>query len=73
MSLLSSEQPLGIVYILMNESMPGYVKIGRTDGELATRVRQLDSTGTPLPFEVFYAARVRDSVFVERQLHAAFW
>ena len=52
--------------------MPGYVKIGRTDGDLASRVRQLDSTGVPLPFEVFYAARVRDSAFVERQLHAAF-
>jgi hypothetical protein len=62
----------GIVYILTNEAMPGYIKIGRTDGDLTVRVRQLDSTGVPLPFEVFYAARVADSGFVERQLHAAF-
>lgn len=72
MSMNDSELPQGIVYILTNEAMPGYVKIGRTDGDLASRVRQLDSTGVPLPFEVFYAARVRDSAFVERQLHAAF-
>ena len=61
MSMNDSELPQGIVYILTNEAMPGYVKIGRTDGDLASRVRQPDSTGVPLPFEVFYAARVRDS------------
>jgi hypothetical protein len=64
--------PQGIVYILTNEAMPGYIKIGRTESDLATRVRQLDSTGVPLPFEVHYAARVRNSAFVERQLHMAF-
>lgn len=72
MSTVLPEGNQGIVYILSNEAMPGYVKIGRTDGDLTIRVRQLDSTGVPLPFEVFYAARVSDSVFVERQLHSAF-
>ena len=72
MSQFNSGPTAGIVYILTNEAMPGYIKIGRTDGDLTVRVRQLDSTGVPLPFEVFYAARVADSVFVERQLHAAF-
>ena len=50
MSMNDSELPQGIVYILTNEAMPGYVKIGRTDGDLAGRVRQLNSTGVPLPF-----------------------
>lgn len=60
-----------IVYVLVNEAMPGYVKVGRT-GDLTNRMRQLDTTGVPLPFECFYAKRVRDAVFVEGRLLAAF-
>jgi hypothetical protein len=62
----------GIIYILTNEAMPGYIKIGKT-GDLATRVKDLSrATGVPLPFEVFYAAEVDDVDFVERQIHEAF-
>jgi len=60
-----------IIYILINEAMPGYVKIGRTTN-LEQRIRSLDTTGLPLPFECFYACTVKDSTFVERQLHDAF-
>lgn len=60
-----------IIYILINEAMPGYVKIGKTDN-LEQRIRTLDNTSVPLPFECFYAARVKDSTFVEKQLHDAF-
>jgi hypothetical protein len=60
-----------IIYILINEAMPGYVKIGRTTN-LEQRIRSLDTTSVPLPFECFYACTVKDSVFVERQLHDAF-
>jgi hypothetical protein len=60
-----------IVYVLINEAMSGYVKVGRTDN-LEQRIRTLDNTSVPLPFECFYAARVKDAVFVERQLHDAF-
>lgn len=62
-----------IVYILTNEAMPGLIKIGRTNGDLATRVKALyQSPAVPLPFEVFYACEVNDSAFVERKLHDAF-
>jgi hypothetical protein len=61
-----------IVYVLTNEAMPGLVKIGCTQGDLATRVRSLFQTGVPLPFEVFYACEVSDCKFVERHLHDAF-
>ena len=60
-----------IIYVLINESMPGYVKIGRTNN-LEQRIRSLDTTSVPLPFECFYACTVRDSQFTERQLHDAF-
>lgn len=60
-----------IIYILINEAMPGYVKIGRSTN-LEQRIRSLDTTSVPLPFECFYACTVTDSQFVERQLHDAF-
>ena len=60
-----------IVYVLINEAMPGYTKLGRTSN-LEKRIRNLDNTAVPLPFECFYAARVNDAAFVERQLHDAF-
>lgn len=61
-----------VVYVLTNESMPGLIKIGRTNGDLASRIRGLYQTGVPLPFELFFACEVRDSAFVEAQLHDAF-
>ena len=60
-----------IVYVLVNEAMPNYVKVGST-ANLEQRIRDLDTTGVPLPFECFYAAHVKDARFVERQLHDAF-
>jgi hypothetical protein len=36
-----------IVYVLTNEAMPGLVKIGRTTGDLASRIRGLYQTGVP--------------------------
>lgn len=61
-----------IVYLLTNEAMPGLVKVGRTNGDLAVRIRQLFQTGVPLPFELFYACEVANGTFVEAQLHDAF-
>ncbi len=60
-----------IVYILINEAMQGYCKIGRTTN-LEQRIRSLDTTGVPVPFECFYACTVADANFVEKQLHDAF-
>lgn len=62
-----------IIYILINEAMPGYVKIGKTANNLEQRVRDLSaSTSIPLPFTVFYACTVKNAQFVEHQLHDAF-
>ena len=55
----------------MNQAMPNYVKIGRTDN-LVARLQQLDNTSVPLPFECVYAVQVEDPASVERLLHQAF-
>ena len=68
---MSNDERAQIVYVLINEAMPGYTKVGRTSN-LEQRIRSLDNTSMPLPFECIYAARVRDSIFVERHLHDAF-
>ena len=67
-----SELMAEIVYILINEAMPGLIKIGRTNSDLATRIKGLYTTGVPLPFELFYACEVADADFVESNLHDAF-
>jgi T5orf172 domain len=65
------DDKVGIVYVLKNEAMPGYIKIGKAK-ELKQRIAGLDTPGIPLPFEFFYARRVPDAAFVEARLHAVF-
>jgi DNA segregation ATPase FtsK/SpoIIIE, S-DNA-T family len=58
------------IYILINRSLPGLVKIGRTDRSVAERVRELSAhTGVPTEFTVFREFLVRDSVSVKRAVH----
>ena len=61
-----------IVYILTNEAMPGYVKIGMTNNSLLERMRQLDRTNIPLPFECYYACEVENARQEEAWLHSIF-
>lgn len=61
-----------IVYILTNEAMPDFVKIGFTTGTVEKRIQELDRTGVPLPFEVYYAANVADARKEEEWLHSIF-
>ncbi len=68
----NSNKTTEIVYVLINEAMPGLIKIGRTNGDLAGRIRGLYQTGVPLPFELFFACEVQNAAFVEEQLHEAF-
>jgi hypothetical protein len=64
---------MSFVYILINEAMPGLIKIGRTSTSVKQRISELNSpAGIPLPFTCYYAARVEDCVIVERKLHEAF-
>lgn len=64
---------MSFVYILINEAMPGLIKIGRTTTSVKQRMSELNApAGIPLPFTCYYAARVEDCVKVEKKLHEAF-
>lgn len=64
---------MSYVYILINDAMPGLIKIGRTSTSVKQRMSELNHpAGIPLPFTCYYAARVEDSALVERRLHEAF-
>lgn len=65
----------GIVYLLTNQSMPGLVKIGMTtQKEIEQRMKELYTTGVPLPFECQFACKVKksDCAKIEKALHTAF-
>ena len=61
-----------IVYVLTNEAMPDYVKIGTTRSTMQQRMAQLYSTSVPVPFECHYAGEVEVAKNVEKRLHRAF-
>ena len=61
-----------IVYVLTNEAMDGLVKIGRTSTSVEQRIKELDNTSIPLPFQCFFAGEVQDSVKTESLLHSTF-
>ena len=63
---------MGIVYVLVNRAMPDLVKIGKTEQTLELRMKGLDTTGVPLPFECYFAAEVKDNNEVEKKLHKTF-
>ncbi len=63
----------GIIYLLSNPAMPGIIKIGKTTKEdVKLRMKELYSSGVPLPFECLYAAKVKDIDSIEKALHTAF-
>lgn len=67
------EKTSQIVYVLTNPVMPGIVKIGKTTQlEVGERMKQLYSTGVPVPFECAFACQVKDASEVEKALHFAF-
>ena len=60
-----------IIYILTNQSMPDTIKIGITDN-LERRIKELDNTSSPLPFECYYAVEVEDASKIEKKIHEGF-
>ena len=48
------------VYILTHQCMPEVLKIGVTEN-LEARIKSLDNTRMPLPFECFYAVEIAEA------------
>jgi T5orf172 domain len=60
----------GYLYVLSNPSIPGLLKIGRTDREPDLRARELRTTGVPQPFVLEHYVLVKDSFSAEKQAHS---
>lgn len=72
---MAKENHMGIVYVLSNRAMPGLVKIGMTTRpELDARLKELYTTGVPVPFDVEYACEVKacNCAKLEKAIHTAF-
>ena len=63
---------MGIIYILKNPAFKDMVKIGITDRDINLRLKELNNTSVPKPFEVLYAAKVYDARYVEGLIHKLF-
>lgn len=62
----------GYCYALVNESIPGMVKIGMTKKHPSIRAKQLSQqTASPTPFKIAYFQRYFDNQKAERFLHAS--
>lgn len=60
----------GFVYILINPSLSGLVKIGKTTRNSEERAKELsDATGVPTPFIVAFDEQFEDCDFAERFIH----
>jgi len=60
----------GFVYILVNPSLEGLVKIGHTSRTVEQRCTELSAaTGVPTPFIAVYEEEVNDAPLVERMIH----
>lgn len=64
------QAPVGRVYVLTNARMPGLVKVGFTLGTVEGRAKELNGTGTPVPFEIAYQVEVRNPAALESAAHA---
>jgi len=63
---------MGTIYILKNPAFKDMVKIGITDRDINLRLKELNNTSVPKPFEVLYAAKVYDARYVEGLIHKLF-
>lgn len=66
---IQTNMAAGYVYILINHSMPGLLKIGKTIRDCRVRARELSTTGVPTPFQVAFELFSEDHEALERTIH----
>jgi hypothetical protein len=60
----------GVVYALINPSLEGMVKVGRTSRDAEARAKEVSgATGVPTPFIVAYQASFDNAEWAERYVH----
>lgn len=59
----------GYVYILINESMPNVIKIGKTRRDSRSRARELYTTGVPTPYQVAFEIFCENYDVAEESMH----
>ena len=68
-----ASQTAGFVYVLINEFMPGIVKIGSTERNIKERINELSSTtGVPMPFTLKHYLMCENPVEIECLIHENF-
>ncbi len=66
------EPVYGYVYCLVNDSMPGLVKVGMTMRDPSERLKEANrTTFVPTPFTIAFAKRVSDPAEKEQIIHKA--
>jgi hypothetical protein len=59
----------GWVYVIVNQAMPGLVKIGFSTKDPTLRALELDGTGAPHAYQVVYDALVLEPREIEQKAH----
>ena len=63
-------KPTEFVYVLVNSSCPGMVKIGMTTRDVDTRAKEISgATGVPTPWVPIYSFQCFNSLKLEQELH----
>ena len=66
-----SLKPTEFVYVLVNGSCPGMVKIGMTVRDVTQRAKEISgATGVPTPWVPVYSFKCFNSYKLEQELHA---
>ncbi|MBE8158438.1 MAG: hypothetical protein HAW59_03495 [Betaproteobacteria bacterium] len=68
---MEKKQPYSGVYVLINDAMPGMVKIGSAV-DIEVRVKQHNSSTIPFSFNCYYACKLDDYTGAETKIREAF-
>lgn len=69
-NIFTSEKAAGWVYILTNPSFrEDWVKIGKSARPVYVRLKELDNTAVPLPFEIFATLKTSKYEIIEKKIH----